>query len=212
MIIKTAQFLCSSAKLSQCPTDGLPEFAFIGRSNVGKSSLINCITNNKKLSKNSSTPGKTRLINHFLINNKLYLVDLPGYGFAKIDKKTREALEKMISSYILKRKELKQLFILIDARHEPMAIDLTFIENIIDNNIPFAIVFTKSDKLSATARNKNMLLMQKNISEIAANVKYECFFTSAETRLGKDELVDYILDNAAKAFCNLSSPTPPISE
>ena len=148
MIIKKAEFTISSAKLSQCPKDTKAEFAFIGRSNVGKSSLINMLANRKGLAKTSATPGKTLLINHFNINDEWYIVDLPGYGFAKRSKKVQEDIEKMISSYILHREQCVNVFLLIDIRHEPQKIDREFMDWLGTNGIPFSIVFTKADKLT----------------------------------------------------------------
>lgn len=144
MLVNTAKFVVSSQKVSQCPTDLRHEYAFIGRSNVGKSSLINMLTGNKNLAKTSSTPGKTMLINHFIINDEWYIVDLPGYGFAMRGKQQREEIEKMIRSYILNRKEMTNLFVLIDSRHKPMKIDLDFFNWLGENSVPFAIVFTIS--------------------------------------------------------------------
>lgn len=220
MLIKSAEYVISSARVEQCPAGDLPEFAFIGRSNVGKSSLINMLTGRAGLAKTSATPGKTVLINHFLIKGQgargkgqekttspneplaprpsplapqdsWYLVDLPGYGYAKRGMKQRDELQRMITGYILRREQMMNLFLLIDARHEPQRIDLEFIEWLGENGIPFSIVFTKADKLSK--------------SKIAANVKHYLdelseqweelpphFITSSETRQGKEELLDYI--------------------
>ena len=150
MEIKKAEFTLSAPTVSMCPKDYKPEYAFIGRSNVGKSSLINMLTNNKKLAKTSATPGKTLLINHFIINDEWYLVDLPGYGFAKRSKKEVQRLEQMISGYILQREQLVNVFLLVDVRLEPQKIDLEFIEWLGTSSVPFAIVFTKADKLSAS--------------------------------------------------------------
>ena len=150
MEIKTAAFSLSAPMVSMCPNDTKPEYAFIGRSNVGKSSLINMLTNHSKLAKTSSTPGKTLLINHFIINKEWYLVDLPGYGFAKRSKKEVDRLDQMIRGYILQREQLANVFVLVDIRLEPQKIDLEFIEWLGVSNIPFSIVFTKADKLSAT--------------------------------------------------------------
>ncbi|MGI6718556.1 MAG: ribosome biogenesis GTP-binding protein YihA/YsxC [Bacteroidales bacterium] len=195
MIIKSAEFVTSSVKLSQCPNTNLPEFAFIGRSNVGKSSFINLLTNNNKLSKTSSTPGKTLLINHFLINNSFYIVDLPGYGYAKISKTEREKLEIMISNYIIKRHSLSRLFILIDARHEPMNIDLIFIENIIDINVPFDIIMTKCDKVSKNVYNKNANILKGKIFDIEPNLHYNIIFSSTVDKMGVDQVLDIISEN-----------------
>ena len=150
MEIKSAEFVISNSSVGKCPSTHAPEYAFIGRSNVGKSSLINMLTNNKKFAKTSATPGKTLLINHFLINNEWYLVDLPGYGYAKISKKEQEKLQQIISSYILCREQMINLFVLVDSRHEPQKIDMEFIEWLGENGIPFRIVFTKADKSKPT--------------------------------------------------------------
>ena len=155
MIIRSASFVTSSAKISQLPAPDRPEFAFIGRSNVGKSSLINMIVSRKGLAKISGSPGKTQTINHFIINDSWYLVDLPGYGYARVSHKMREQWDKLFTSYITMRENLILLFVLIDARHEPMASDLAFMEKLALNGIPFARVFTKSDKLSAVVAEKN---------------------------------------------------------
>ena len=154
MIINTARFVVSSPNLEKCPSDIRHEYAFIGRSNVGKSSLINMLTGQKDLAMTSSTPGKTMLINHFLVNDSWYIVDLPGYGFARRSKADRERLEKMIKSYILGRSRMTNLFLLIDSRHDPQRIDMEFMEWLGENGVPFSIVFTKMDKLSATAAKK----------------------------------------------------------
>ena len=192
MDIKQATYLKSSALISQCPEHHCPEYAFIGRSNVGKSSLINMLTGNKKLAKTSATPGKTLLINHFEINGgKWYLVDLPGYGFAKRSKTERTKLEQMISGYILQRETLTNLFVLIDSRHAPQQIDLEFMQWLGESGIPFSIVFTKADKLSRQA-------LQTSINAYLSRLAQEWdplpphFITSAETRQGRDELLAYI--------------------
>lgn len=191
MQIKKAEYLTSSAKVEQCPTDNRCEYAFIGRSNVGKSSLINMLTGRSKLAKTSATPGKTILINHFTINDEWYLVDLPGYGYAKRGKKEQLALEMMISSYILQREQLVNLFLLVDSRHAPQKIDLEFIEWLGENTVPFSIVFTKADKLS-----KSKLAASVNSYLAALGDQWEelppYFVTSAETGLGKDEILNYI--------------------
>ncbi len=193
MLIKSAEFTISSARVEQCPKGDLPEFAFIGRSNVGKSSLINMLTGRDHLAKTSSTPGKTILINHFLINGDWYLVDLPGYGYAKRGQKQRDELQRMITGYILRREQMMNLFLLIDSRHEPQRIDMEFIEWLGENGIPFSIVFTKTDKLSngkLTANIKHYLdELSKQWEELPPH-----FITSSETRLGKEELLGYIDD------------------
>lgn len=204
MIIRNAEFFISSEKVSQCPAKGLPEYAFIGRSNVGKSSLINMLTGNGKLAKTSATPGKTMLINHFLINGRSdrdiekriqpgswFLVDLPGYGYAKRSKKAQDNLEQMISSYILERMDMTLLFVLVDSRHEPQKIDLEFIQWLGENGVPFSIVFTKADKLSKGKLSGNV---QKYISRLMEDWEEipTYFITSSETRQGREELLDYI--------------------
>lgn len=192
MDIKSAAYLKSSAFIHQCPEHNCPEYAFIGRSNVGKSSLINMLTGNKKLAKTSATPGKTLLINHFLINGgQWYLVDLPGYGFAKRSKTERQKLENMISGYILQRRQLVNLFVLIDCRHAPQQIDLEFLQWLGESNIPFSIVFTKADKLSKQALAKSIDAYLQRLAEDWEPLPPH-FVTSAETRLGRDDLLDYI--------------------
>jgi GTP-binding protein len=174
-----------------CPKDTKHEYAFIGRSNVGKSSLINMLTNNKKLAKTSATPGKTLLINHFIINNEWYLVDLPGYGYAKRSKKEVGKLEQMISGYILQREQLVNVFLLVDVRLEPQKIDLEFIQWLGDSSIPFAIVFTKADKLSAMKVSQQVETYKKVLLETWEELP-PVFITSAEKRQGRDEVLDYI--------------------
>ena len=199
MEIKNATYIKSSEFISQCPEHRQPEYAFIGRSNVGKSSLINMLTNNKKLAKTSATPGKTLLINHFVINSTSaakkdstwYLVDLPGYGFAKRSKTERTRLEKMISSYILQRKHLTNLFVLIDCRHEPQAVDLEFMRWLGESNIPFSIVFTKADKLSRAKLNENINAYLNRLAEEWEPLPPH-FVTSAESKQGREELLNYI--------------------
>lgn len=148
MVIKSAEFVISNSRVEKCPTTGLPEYAFIGRSNVGKSSLINMLTARKGLAMTSQKPGKTQLINHFIINDAWYLVDLPGYGYARLGKDSRDSLRRMIEDYVLERKELVLLFVLLDCRHDPQKIDLEFIQWLGEEGVPFALVFTKADKLS----------------------------------------------------------------
>ena len=191
MEIKKAEFTLSAPMESMCPKDNKPEYAFIGRSNVGKSSLINMLTNNKKLAKTSATPGKTLLINHFIINNEWYLVDLPGYGFAKRSKKEVTKLEQMISGYILQREQLVNVFLLVDIRLEPQNIDLEFIQWLGDSSVPFSIVFTKADKLSALKAAQQVEAYKKVLSETWEELP-PIFVTSAEKRQGRDEVLDYI--------------------
>lgn len=191
MIIKSAEFVISNTDYKNCPQDGKPEYAFIGRSNVGKSSLINMLTNHKKLAMTSSTPGKTLLINHFIINDEWYLVDLPGYGYARRGKGEREKLKLIIEDYVLERLEMTALFVLIDSRHQPQQIDLEFMEWLGENNIPFSIVFTKADKLK-----KGRLMININFYKEKMLKTWEelppVFITSAEDRRGRDEVLTYI--------------------
>lgn len=191
MEIKKAEFTISAPMVSMCPKDTKPEYAFIGRSNVGKSSLINMLTNNKRLAKTSATPGKTLLINHFIINNEWYLVDLPGYGFAKRSKKEIAKLEQMIEGYILQREQLINVFVLVDVRLEPQKIDLEFIEWLGTSSIPFSIVFTKADKLSAGKVAQNVAQYKKVLMETWEELP-PMFITSSETKQGRDEVLDYI--------------------
>ena len=191
MKITKSEFSISSATVSQCPKDTKPEYAFIGRSNVGKSSLINMLCNHKGLAKTSSTPGKTLLINHFIINNEWYLVDLPGYGYAKRSKKEIERLDQMIRGYILQREQLVNVFVLVDIRLEPQKIDLEFMEWLGVSSIPFAIIFTKADKLTANKCQQAMAAYKKKLSETWEELP-PIFLTSAEKRDGRDEVLDYI--------------------
>ncbi len=191
MTITEANFAGSCTRVSQKPSRRLPEFAFIGRSNVGKSSLINMLCGNRKLAKTSSTPGKTRLINHFIINDSWYLVDLPGYGFAKISQKGREELRKMINDYIGKSEEMVVLFVLIDSRHDITKIDREFLAGLGENGIPFAIIFTKSDKLGPNALKAQIERDKEILSEEWEEMP-PLFVSSAETGAGKEEILDYI--------------------
>ena len=172
MEIKKAEFSLSAPMVTMCPKDNKPEYAFIGRSNVGKSSLINMLTNHKGLAKTSATPGKTLLINHFIINNEWYLVDLPGYGFAKRSKKEVQKLEQMISGYILQREQLVNVFLLVDVRLEPQKIDLEFIQWLGDSSVPFAIVFTKADKLSTSKVSQNVEAYKKVLGGTATHLRH----------------------------------------
>ena len=191
MDIKTAEFTLSAPRVSMCPNDTKPEYAFIGRSNVGKSSLINMLARNKKLAKTSSTPGKTLLINHFLINREWYLVDLPGYGFAKRSKTEVAKLDQMIRGYILEREQLVNVFVLIDIRHEAQNIDLEFINWLGLSSIPFAIIFTKADKLSESKVKANVNAYVKKMLETWEEMP-PYFITSSEKTRGRDEVLDYI--------------------
>lgn len=191
MDIKTAEFTLSSPRVSMCPNDTKPEYAFIGRSNVGKSSLINMLSRNKKLAKTSSTPGKTLLINHFLINREWYLVDLPGYGFAKRSKTEIAKLDQMIHGYILEREQLVNVFVLVDIRLEPQKVDLEFINWLGLSSIPFAIVFTKADKLSESKVKSNVDTYVKKMLETWEEMP-PYFITSSEKARGRDEVLAYI--------------------
>ncbi|WP_075564707.1 ribosome biogenesis GTP-binding protein YihA/YsxC [Ihuprevotella massiliensis] len=192
MIIKSADFFISSGRADQCPQDSkLPEYAFIGRSNVGKSSLINMLTGRKALAKTSSTPGKTMLINHFIINNEWYLVDLPGYGFARRGKKEMEKFRNLIEYYILERQQLTCLFVLIDSRLSPQKIDLEFIQWLGEEGIPFCIVFTKADKNKTGELKKNVQGFLKKLQEEWEELPAH-FVTSSEKGTGRMELLDYI--------------------
>ena len=191
MVIKSAEFVISNSRVEKCPTTGLPEYAFIGRSNVGKSSLINMLTARKGLAMTSQKPGKTQLINHFIINDAWYLVDLPGYGYARLGKDSRDSLRRMIEDYVLERKELVLLFVLLDCRHEPQKIDLEFIQWLGEEGVPFALVFTKADK-----RSKGRLAANVEAYKAKLHEEWEelppIFVTSSEERMGRDELLGYI--------------------
>ena len=191
MKIKKAEFVISNTDYRLCPKNNLPEYAFIGRSNVGKSSLINAIVNNKKLAKTSSTPGKTQLINHFIINDQWYLVDLPGYGYAKISKSQRAIFHEMISNYLLNRSSLIALFVLIDSRHKLQKIDNEFMIFLAENQIPFIIVFTKIDKLGKNIIKKNIENFKKEMLKNWEEIP-EVFLSSSESRLGIKEITSYI--------------------
>ena len=192
-MINKAVFKCSSEKISQVPKDSLPDIAFIGRSNVGKSSLINMLTKHKGLAKVSATPGKTRLINHFTINDSWYLVDLPGYGYARTGKSTRNTFAKIITDYVFKCEKMHFLFVLVDSRLEPQKIDLEFIEQLGINGVPFGIIFTKADKLSKTQLERSVSAYQKSLSEQWEELP-PMFTSSSEKGTGRDEIVGYIED------------------
>jgi GTP-binding protein len=191
MIIKTAEFITSNTDYKKCPDPDLPEYAFIGRSNVGKSSLINTLTNYKKLAKVSTTPGKTQLINHFLINKNWYLVDLPGYGYAKTSKKDRNIWSGFLKEYLNKRQNLICIFVLIDCRHKPQKADQEFMYNLAINNLPFAIVFTKSDKVPANQLKNNIKEYFKEMSKTWESLPIY-FTTSSQTKKGREEILTYI--------------------
>ena len=192
MIIKSAEFVCSNTDVKKCPEPNKPEYAFIGRSNVGKSSLINKLTNRKGLAKTSGRPGKTQLINHFIVNDEWFLTDLPGYGYAKVSKTAKEKFQKLIENYILERENLINLFVLIDCRHEPQKIDLEFMEWLGECGIPFSMVFTKTDKLrSGNQLNKNIKAYSKKMLETWEEMPL-FFTTSASTGEGVEHLLNYI--------------------
>jgi len=191
MKINSAEFICSNTRVDLCPREPIPEYAFIGRSNVGKSSLINMLVERKKLAKTSSTPGKTRLINHFKINNEWYLADLPGYGYAKVSKKEREAFARMIEKYATQRSNLVCFFVLIDARIPPQQLDLDFIEWLGDSNLPFVIVLTKVDKINQKVKSKNLEMLKQELSEAWEELPL-IFETSAVKGTGKEELMNFI--------------------
>lgn len=191
MEIKTSEYLVSAPDVGHCPNDTKPEYAFIGRSNVGKSSLINMLCNHKGLAKTSSTPGKTLLINHFIINKEWYIVDLPGYGYAKRSKTMQARLEQMIRGYILQRKQLVNVFVLVDLRHDAMKIDRDFIDWLGVSGIPFSIVFTKADKLGRVKGRENAAKWMDNLEDTWETLP-PYFVTSAKDNTGRDEILDYI--------------------
>jgi len=191
MDIKSAEFIISNSDVSKCPKEQLPEYAFIGRSNVGKSSLINMLTNRKSLAKISGRPGKTQLINHFKINNEWFLVDLPGYGYARVSKKAKKTFQKFITNYFEKRKQLVAAFVLVDIRHEPQKIDLEFMEWLGINGVPFCIVFTKNDKLKPGASEKNVSTYTNELLKTWEEMP-PYFITSSSKNTGKEELLNYI--------------------
>ena len=191
MKIKSAEYIISNADARKCPEGNIPEYAFIGRSNVGKSSLINMLTERAALAKTSATPGKTLLINHFLINKEWYIVDLPGYGYAKRSKDSRDKFRKIIEGYILRREQMTNLFVLVDARHDPQKIDLEFMEWLGENGVPFSIVFTKMDKLGKVVGVANVNKYLKKLKESWEELP-PYFMTSSEDRRGREELLAYI--------------------
>lgn len=191
MIIKDARFIISNTDINQCPKDGLPEYAFIGRSNVGKSSLINMLVEKKDLAKTSGRPGKTQLINHFMINSEWYLVDLPGYGYAKTSKTNRNAWERFIADYLTQRETLVNIFVLLDSRLEPQKIDLEFMTWCAEEQLPFSMVFTKIDKLSSSALQKNLAAYKKEMLKHWESLP-PLFTTSSESKFGREKLLNYI--------------------
>lgn len=191
MIVSSAEFVKSSQELNQCPQPDMPEFAFIGRSNVGKSSLINMLVDKKDLAKTSSQPGKTQLINHFLVNEEWYLVDLPGYGYAKTSMENRKKWRKMIEDYLLKRVNLLTVFVLVDSRLEPQKIDLEFINFLGENQVPITLIFTKTDKQSAKKTEESLERFKESLSEYWEELP-EIILTSSEKRVGRDEVLETI--------------------
>ena len=191
MEIKSAEFVISNTKVELCPKGDLPEYAFIGRSNVGKSSLINMLTNRSKLAMTSATPGKTLLINHFLVNKEWYLVDLPGYGYAARGKRQVDKIQKIIEDYVLEREQMTNLFVLIDVRHDPQKIDLEFFEWLGENGVPFSIIFTKADKVSVGKAKANVEAYMKKLSEQWEELP-PYFLSSSEKKIGRVEILDYI--------------------
>ncbi|MBQ3249012.1 MAG: YihA family ribosome biogenesis GTP-binding protein [Alistipes sp.] len=186
-----AKFKCSSERISQVPKDDLRDIAFIGRSNVGKSSLVNMLTGIKGLAKVSATPGKTRLINHFLINDSWYLVDLPGYGYARVSKSTRGEFSKLITDYVLKCQKMHFLFVLVDSRLEPQKIDLSFIELLGQNGVPFGLIFTKADKLSQAQLNRSIATYKRTLAEQWEELP-PMFISSSEKGTGREEILSFI--------------------
>lgn len=192
MKIKSAEFIISNTDVAKCPKESIPEYAFIGRSNVGKSSLINMLVGRKNLAKTSGKPGKTQLINHFKINDNWFLVDLPGFGYAQISKTKRKTFQKFITDYFFNRKQLVCTFLLIDSRHEPQKIDLEFMRFLGENEIPFCIVFTKSDKLNDSKINKNLQIYNQKVLQSGWESMPQHFVTSATSKDGKDKLLTFI--------------------
>lgn len=191
MKIHTAEFIISNTDISKCPKDRLPEYAFIGRSNVGKSSLINMLMQRKDLAKTSGKPGKTQLINHFKINNTWFLVDLPGYGYAQVSKSKRKSFQKFIQDYFLQREQLVCSFVLIDIRHDPQKVDLDFMQFLGENNVPFCIVFTKADKLGSSSLNKQVTSYKKKLLQYWEEVPTS-FITSSTNGMGREEFLQFI--------------------
>lgn len=199
MEIRSAEFIISNTNVSKCPQSNLPEYAFIGRSNVGKSSLINMLTKRPKLAMTSSTPGKTLLINHFLVNEEWYLVDLPGYGYARRGKEGKDKIKQIIEDYILEREQMTNLFVLIDIRHAPQKIDLEFFEWLGENGIPFSIIFTKADKLGTVVQRDNVAKYLQTLEETWEELPPH-FVSSSEKKVGRNEILNYIeqINNSLK--------------
>lgn len=192
MKIQSAEFVISNSDVKKCPKDLIPEYAFIGRSNVGKSSLINMLTGRKNLAKTSGKPGKTQLINHFLINKNWHLVDLPGYGYAKVSKSTKATFQKFITEYFEKREQLVSAFVLVDIRHEAQKIDIDFINYLGENGIPFGIIFTKADKIGKTHIDKHVSAYKKELLAQGWEEIPPYFVTSSESEFGKEDVLNYI--------------------
>lgn len=204
MKINTAEFIISNSEVAKCPKDFLPEYAFIGRSNVGKSSLINMLTNHKSLAKTSGRPGKTQLINHFKINNNWFLVDLPGYGYAKVSKKTKSVFQQFITDYFETREQLVCAFVLIDIRHEAQNIDIEFMSYMGESEIPFCIIFTKADKISKTKVDSHIAAYKKQMFANNWEEMPHYFVTSATESTGKEEVLSYIDEVNQEVFKNNS--------
>lgn len=194
MEIKFAEFIVSNSEAAKCPNDRIPEYAFIGRSNVGKSSLINMLTNRKSLAKTSGRPGKTQLINHFKINKQWFLVDLPGYGYARVSKSTKKVFQKFITDYFEKRLQLVSAFVLVDCRHEPQKVDMEFMQWLGEHQVPFSIIFTKADKLKPNALQRNINKYLQTMTEDIWEEAPQYFVTSSSSNQGKEELLNYIDD------------------
>ncbi len=192
MKIKSAEFVMSNTDVAKCPKDQLPEYAFIGRSNVGKSSLINMLTSRKSLAKTSGRPGKTQLINHFIINKNWFLVDLPGYGYARVSKSTKKVFQKFITAYFEKRRQLVSAFVLVDIRHEPQKIDLAFMQWLGENQIPFSIIFTKADKLKPAQIEKHVAVYEEKLLQDVWEEMPNYFVTSSTKDIGKEDVLNYI--------------------
>lgn len=202
MKIKSADFVMSNTDVAKCPNERIPEYAFIGRSNVGKSSLINMLTERKSLAKTSGRPGKTQLINHFKINDNWFLVDLPGYGYAKVSKKNKRTFQKYITNYFLQREQLVCSFVLVDIRHEPQKIDLEFMEWLGENQIPFSILFTKADKLKPRAIERNVAAYVQKLLDGVWEAAPQYFITSSSKGIGRDPVLEFIAVINAEFFEN----------
>ena len=204
MKINTAEFIISNSEVAKCPKDPIPEYAFIGRSNVGKSSLINMLTNHKNLAKTSGRPGKTQLINHFKINNNWFLVDLPGYGYAKVSKKTKSVFQQFITDYFETRQQLVCAFVLIDIRHEAQNIDIEFMSYMGESEIPFCIIFTKADKISKTKIDSHIASYKKQMHANNWEEMPQYFVTSSLDAIGKEEVLEYINEINKQVFKDLN--------